>query len=891
MTMHYLAIAATKQGTTAQRGHAHGPAPAARRLGRLLAAIACVIAAATVGAECDTGLFLLRADFPGARMSGCEVLRPSEVRIDVRPEDGGRINPSPWYAFHVRASEAGAGELLVRLRYGDHEHRYAPKVRRRGEAWQRLAEQQVEIEDGGALLRLLPGTAGMTVAAQEILDGAFYAAWRRQVAAAAGGAAWQEIGRSVAGRPIHALIVEPGAANYLLLIGRQHPPEVPGALALTRLVERLLERRRIACPERPPECRFFRAHSLVVVPNLNPDGVAGGHWRHNLGQTDLNRDWGAFTQPETQAVRDLVARLEAARKRPRLVLDFHSTRRNVFYTQDAAAPTRPPEFAARWLAAARQRDGVYEFEHAPRRLSDQGTAKNHFYRQFGVPSITFEVADEERRDLIETSAAAFADALLAVLADDALVPCSDFFCHMAEANAASLVMLAEIGLLDAALAQRIASAVVWMVEEQARPGAARPANYLPLEGRLIELAGIEAANVHLGRSRQDLHGTTRRMIARAEWLAVLAALLDARATLLDLAEREANTPIPAYTHGVQAQPTTFGHYLLAFSAALQRDGARLAEGFRRLNRSPLGAAALGTSGFPLDRHRLAQLLGFAMPVENSYDANLVASADYKLELAGILAASAVTVGQLAQNIHTQYHNPRPWIVLDPATTSGSSIMPQKRNPRPLDRLRSAASDVVAKAHALTLLAHNANTGMHDYRQLNPLLDLADAAEALYRRYAKLMGGLALDAARAEEELKRGFSTMTEVADALLREGQVPFRTGHAYASALTDLCRAEGRAPATLGDRELQRVYRDVAGEALPVAPRIVRDALDAAALVANRKGFGGPQPAEMRRSLAAHRANLQEQRRWLAAEQDALASARRALWAAVEAIEKGAHP
>ena len=859
----------------------------------LLAFLAAAAAAfaASAAPVCDTGSFLLRADFPGARMSACEVVAIDEVAIDIRPEDGGRINPSPWYAFHVRTHPAAApGELRVWLRYGDHQHRYAPKVSVDGASWERLPSAAVQLRNGDAMLRLRPDATGFYVAAQELIGNAFYAAWREKIAAAAGNS-WQIIGRSIEKRSIEALIVEPEAANYLLLLGRQHPPEVSGALSLMPFVERLLERRASACPQRTDECEFFRSHSLVVVPNLNPDGVAGGHWRHNLGQTDLNRDWGAFTQPETQAVRDLVATLEAARKRPRLVLDFHSTRRNVFYTQDSAAPTRPPEFAARWLAAARQRDRLYEFENAPRRLSDLGTAKNHFYRRFGIPSITFEVADEERRDLIETSATAFADALLEVLVVDALAPCLDFFCHMAEANAASLVMLTETELLDEALARRIASAVVWIVEEQARPGAARTANYLPLEERLIELAGIEAANVHLGRSRQDLHGTTRRMMARTEWLAILAALLDARAGVLDLAEREANTLIPAYTHGVQAQPTTFGHYLLAFSAALRRDADRLAEGFRRLNRSPLGAAALGTSGFALDRHRLAELLGFDAPVENSYDANLVASADYKLELAGILSASAVTVGQLAQNIHTQYHNPRPWIVLDPATTSGSSIMPQKRNPRPLDRLRSAASEVVAKAHALTLLAHNANTGMHDYRQLNPLLDLTDAAKAMYRRYAKLASGLALDAARAEQELQRGFSTMTEVADALLREGNVPFRTAHAYASALTDLCRAEGRSPATLSNRELQRVYRDLTGEALPVAPHAVRDALNAAALIANRKGFGGPQPAQVQRSLAAHRANLHEQQRWLAAEQESLATARRALWAAVEAIERGVRP
>lgn len=845
----------------------------------LAGALAWPCAAQDAADACTTGTFALRADYPGARLSACEVVAANEVQVYIHPEDGGRINPSPWYGFHARAVDAAPrGVLTVRLHYGEHQHRYRPKVSADGKTWRPLPDADVRLTDGSAVLRLRPTADGLFVSAGENLNNAFYAEWRERVAAMADDLRWGEIGRSHGGRAIHALAVHETAPNYLLLLGRQHPPEVPGALALTRFVERLLEARASACPEPRVRCWFFRTHGIIVVPNLNPDGVDAGHWRHNLGHTDLNRDWGKFTQPETQAVRDLVARLEQGRRRPRVVLDFHSTRRNVFFTQDAAAPTRPAEFAARWLAAAGEKNGVYSFENAPRRLTETGTAKNHFYRRFGIPSITFEVADEEDRSAIATSAAVFADALVEVLAAaDAAppTPCADFFCHMANANAASVVMLAEEGLLDAQLAARIADASAWVVEEQARPGAARVANYLDFEKRLVELAGVAAANVHMGRSRQDLHGTTRRMLARAEWLAVLRELLAARGAVVALAEAHAETPVPAYTHGVQAQPTTFGHYLLAFSAALRRDAERLREGYRRVNRSPLGAAALGTSGFPLNRDRLAALLGFDAPVENSYDANLVASADYKLELAGVLAQSAVTAGQFAQDVHAQYQHPRPWIVLDPATTSRSTIMPQKRNPRPLDRLRSAASAVVAKAHAITLATHNARPGMHDYRRVEPLAELAAEARAMFRRYAALAESIGVDTERAGEELARGFSTMTEVADTLLREANVPFRTAHEYASALTDLCRAQGRGAGTLTDNELRDVYRTIAGEALPVVPAVVRRALDPAALIAGRRGFGGPQPAEMRRSLAAHRASLAEQEAWLRDAVAALATAR----------------
>ena len=859
---------------------------------RGLALLLLATGAAQAGAECDTGVFRLRADYPGAGLGVCTVLDRRTVEWEARPEDGGRINPSPWYGFHVSAVSENAGELAVQLRYAKHEHRYAPKLSADGVAWRRMADADVAETSDGVTLRLRPGRQGVYVSAQENLNDDHYARWRAQ-AAARTGARWRNVGSSLDGRPIWALHVNSSARNYVLLLGRQHPPEVSGALAFLRFAERLFDMADAACPADPPRCRFFRNHGFVLAPLLNPDGVARGHWRHNRGQTDLNRDWGPFTQPETQAVRDLVDALEGRRKRLRATLDFHSTRRNVFYTQDDAAPTRPARFAERWLTAANASGrALYAAENAPRPLSDLGTSKNYFYRRFGVPSITYEVADEEDRALVATSAAAFAQALVDVfVAEDEAPPpaCADAFCFLDAANRASLVMLAEEGLLKADDSAAIAEAVAWVAEEQARPSAARSGNYLDLEARLLELAGPAASNVHLGRSRQDLHGTVRRMQTRQRWLRTARAMQEARRRLLALAEREAATPVPAYTHGVQAQPTTFGHYLLAFSAALGRDAARAREGYARLNRSPLGAAALGTSGFALDRRRLAALLGFDGPVENSLDANLVASADFKLEFAAILGQSAATVGRFAQDVHAQQLDPEPWLALHSSATSDSSIMPQKRNPRPIDRLRSAASAVIGKAQAQLLAAHNVATGMHDYRRIAPLLALADDADEMYRRYAGLADALRVDAVRAAAALARGFSTMTEVADTLVREAGVPFRDAHGYASALVDLCREAGKPAASLTDRELRRVYRETVGETLPVPPRTIRAALDPAMLIAARRGFGGPQPAEMKRSLAAHREALAADDAWLAARQAALSDARASLRDAFERVRLAA--
>ena len=248
-------------------------------------------------------------------------------------------------------------------------------------------------------------------------------------------------------------------------------------------------------------------------------------------------------------MRDWVDGLEASGQSLALALDFHSTYRNVFYVQDARSPTDPPAFAWRWLARATATGNLAPFEYAPRPLTDLGTVKNYFHARFGVPSITYELADEEDRSAIAASAAVTADALVAILADPEASPpltaqCLDFFCHMADANMASLAMLTEEGLIDAALAGRIAHAMSRILQEQARPGAPRWRNYKPFEARLTELAGVDAANLHLGRSRQDLHGVTRRMQVRDRWLLAFRAQLKTRQALIDLAEREANTPVP-----------------------------------------------------------------------------------------------------------------------------------------------------------------------------------------------------------------------------------------------------------------------------------------------------------------------------------------------------------
>lgn len=473
----------------------------------------------------------------------------------------------------------------------------------------------------------------------------------------------------------------------------------------------------------------------------------------------------------------------------------------------------------------------------------------------------------------------------------------DVFARIDEINRASLVMTVETGIVPRPLGKTIAKALDQVAADAATSGAKRPDDYLKIEPLITAIAGPDATRMHAGRSRQDIIPTVLKLEDRDRLLALAAALDSARASLLDVAEREAATVVPAYTNGVQAQPTTFGHVLLGYAAAMARDSDRLHEAFARTNLSPLGAAALGTSSFPIDRKRLADLLGFDAPVENSYDAGQLAPMDLGLELTGIAANLATTAGSFAQDLYGQYHQTRPWILLrEGALTGPSSIMPQKRNPVALYSLRMKASDVVGGAMAFTVMAHNVDSGMPDYKrnQMVPPAQTLAAAGEMCRRWKAVLDGLVVDRARAADEVAADYSTTTELADTLQREADVPFRLGHHFASELVTYGRSHGLRPADLPFEEAKRIYAEAAAapglpagmpKDLPLTEARFRDALSAQGMIAAAKGLGGPQKAEVERMLGEARAKLAADRAWLAAKRDGLSKAKAGLDAAFASL------
>lgn len=369
-----------------------------------LGAAACVhpqprTAWAPVAGGCRSATATLVFDFDGAPPLACAVTGERAFTLLVTPEHAPPINPSPWYAFRYLAD--GDAPVSVTLRYLESGHRYAPKLIAAGN-WREL-EAEVSADGKTARFDLPPG-AGL-VAAQE-LRGPLQARQALARWSKASGAAVFLIGSSHDGRPIHAIrLGRVDAPRLVILLGRQHPPEVTGAIAMEAFVDALAER-----------AGDLGDVQVLVVPMMNPDGVVRGHWRANRGATDLNRDWGPFTQPETRSVKAWLDALPSD-VRPVLMVDFHSTRSNLFYVQgENEMDDAQRSFLAAWLGGQENALPGYPFAIEPRNANPgSGTAKNWFQAAYAIPSYTYEVADTADRAAISTAARALAGRLFPAL--------------------------------------------------------------------------------------------------------------------------------------------------------------------------------------------------------------------------------------------------------------------------------------------------------------------------------------------------------------------------------------------------------------------------------------------------------------------------------------------
>ncbi len=369
----------------------------------------CAINAPTfpAGEVCETPSFSVIDSFSGARRGTCTVLSDDHVRLDILPESSGKINDSPWYAFKLSSNSPMTAKISLRY-HGGH-HRYWPKVSNDGLRWTRLGSQHVVSSANGRRAEFDVDLTGepVWVAAQELITPTIYEAWYRKTAKLADMPV-MVLGDSTAGLPIHVFDNNAASKEVLFLVGRQHPPEVSGAFAFFAFTETVLGDSDLAQ-------RFRDRFRIIAIPLLNPDGVIGGNWRNNLGGVDLNRDWGLFTQPETQLMAELLENLDKGDSKIRMFLDFHSTKENVFYALPDV--THPPDFIATWLEAARPRITGYPFELTQGPATSMAIAKNYIYERYGIPAATFEVGDETDRGIARAAAKVFAEELMQLMLD------------------------------------------------------------------------------------------------------------------------------------------------------------------------------------------------------------------------------------------------------------------------------------------------------------------------------------------------------------------------------------------------------------------------------------------------------------------------------------------
>lgn len=358
---------------------------------------------------CETSVFTVRADFAGGGMADCDVISDDHISVSIQPEDR-PINPSPWYAVKLTPQTGVSQPVTVTFDYDDYGHRYWPKISHNGEDFAPIAADDISIREEGsrAQITLTPHTDGSYLAGQPIISTQRTRDWMEQIATRHY-VSKSVIGQSIDGQDIHLLeTASKGRSGSLMLISRQHPPEVTGALAYNAFVEELLSDTALANA-------FRETYQIVMVPLVNPDGVDAGYWRHNKGGLDLNRDWGPFTQPETQALKGVIDRLdESSETRPVVFLDFHSTRRNVFYTQKEGEDGTEEDLTTLWLTFAENQlsDTQYDFSRQGSHQADLPTSKTYMHTRFNIPAVTYEVGDETPPHQIAQSARVFARALM-----------------------------------------------------------------------------------------------------------------------------------------------------------------------------------------------------------------------------------------------------------------------------------------------------------------------------------------------------------------------------------------------------------------------------------------------------------------------------------------------
>ena len=415
-------------------------------------------------------------------------------------------------------------------------------------------------------------------------------------------------------------------------------------------------------------------------------------------------------------------------------------------------------------------------------------------------------------------------------------------------------MLHKIGVLDEEECRAIIDGLQRILDEIERGefqwSVALEDVHMNIEARLTELIGEAGKKLHTARSRNDQVATDLRLWLREEIDHILAELGRLQSALLDLAEAEAETIMPGFTHLQVAQPVTFGHHMLAWFEMLQRDRERLLDCRRRVNVMPLGAAALAGTTFPIDRFHTAELLGFARPAANSLDA--VSDRDFAIEFSAAAALLMMHLSRFSEELILWTSAQFAFVELPDAFCTGSSIMPQKKNPDVPELVRGKSGRVFGHLTGLLTLmkAQPLAYNKDNQEDKEPLFDCVDTVKNCLRAFADMMPHVRPDRERMYQAARQGFATATDLADYLVRKG-VPFRDAHEIVGKAVQAALARRCDLADLPLEELRAFS--------PAIDEDVYRILTLEGSVAARDHYGATAPRQVRRAVEEARSRLRQ--------------------------------
>ncbi|WP_028239967.1 argininosuccinate lyase [Stutzerimonas azotifigens] len=468
----------------------------------------------------------------------------------------------------------------------------------------------------------------------------------------------------------------------------------------------------------------------------------------------------------------------------------------------------------------------------------------------------------------------------------------DGFGYLGDVNKAHIVMLAECGLIDTAVAAALARGVLDM--ERTGPQAVtldplREDAYFNYEAHLIGQVGTDVGGrLHIGRSRNDLLATLDRLRGRDVLMNLLDALYQVRQSALDGAAQHTEAIMPGYTHLQPAQPITYGFYLSGVAQSLERDCIRLATTLDSMNRSPMGAAAFAGTPFAIDRARTAELLGFDGYLENTLDA--VGSRDFALESMAQMTLLAVFWSRVAQDFFIWSTHEFALVEFPDSVAGTSSIMPQKKNPVVLEYLKGRTGQVLGSlvASAVTIKGTNfTHTGDGNRESMRGFWESAQECE----QCLKLLD-LVLRTARPNLEVglrkaTEDFSTATGLADLMVSAADLSFREAHHVVGAVVRDAMDKGLPANRIDGEMIETAAREQLGRTLGLDARQIREALDPLSNVNARKLPGGPAASALHEQIDAARMRLEHERAEQVARRERLARARQALQTAIEELAR----